>query len=682
VFLSGDTSRRFVSVLLFIVLAAAIPALMLGTSQYIEYDGYWHVFIAQQDNWSRFWRDIATNAHPPLFFLLLKAMLHLGHSLLVYRSISLATGIASVGLVGWIARKVTGSDTRAWQSALLYGFALPAIIMACEVRSYMLSTFCVLLSFSSLLDLADTAELQNKAKSRAGYAVWAILACLSHYFAFFYCGASMAILAGRFIIRKFQRRKASWLAEAATLLPIVAAIATLYLVHAGNLAEIQGHLLPYYHDPAGAESAAAFLLRNNRNLLNLFLPWRISSDVVALVLSLCAFATGLIAIRGAVSARPTWTLLTTWMMLGAIALAAIAGKYPFGGDLRQQYILFPFFVLCLAIVVERAVAGFAPKVPVPGRALANALMSALIVIMSLRQFSHYPKSGGNVLADRLQRFNQVEPAPAAVYLDQFNLITFFIYHHDWKWTLEKQQPIDGIDIYRLRKGDQTMLVLRDKQRWNLDPEEADFYGQMPQFLRTWKIAGGITVFDIRQIPPGVPYPDLKIVRASIAKKAFDAALCLPRNWVDSTDWFATFAESGCQRPAPVPVQVAGPVVEPTKQAKGRFDDKSDVLEYVGKWTHDGKLSSSSDAGAVVRLSFEGTEINWTYAKGPDRGIAAVRIDGKPRPNLDLYSAKQVAGVSSYGDLIPGKHTFELIVTGKKAPEATDRVIDLDALSVP
>ena len=89
--------------LVFTALAAAVPRLLLGASQYIEYDGYWHIFIAQQDNWNRFWLEIYANAHPPLYFLLLKAALRLGHSLIVYRSISLLTGIGSVALVGWIA---------------------------------------------------------------------------------------------------------------------------------------------------------------------------------------------------------------------------------------------------------------------------------------------------------------------------------------------------------------------------------------------------------------------------------------------------------------------------------------------------------------------------------------------------------------------------------------------------
>ncbi|MDP9055097.1 MAG: glycosyltransferase family 39 protein [Acidobacteriota bacterium] len=696
----SNACRGFVLVLICITAAAAIPALWLGSSQYIEYDGYWHVFIAQQDHWSRFWDDIRVNAHPPLFFLLLRVMLRFGHSLLVYRSISLAAGIASVFLVGWVARKVTNSSPRSWQSALLYGFALPAVIMACEVRSYMLSVFFVLLSFSFLLDVAGgdapgTAGSRNQVKARAGFAIFAILACLSHYFAFFYCGAAMALLGARFVSRKTRGLATSWLEEAATLLPITGTILTLYLVHARYLAEIQGHLLPYYYDRAGHESGAAFLLRNSGNLLNLFAPWPISSDTVTLAVALLAMAGGIFALlvmrrlRDTVSASATWTLLITWMMLAMIALAALAGKYPFGGDLRQQYILFPFFLLCLAIVLERLVAPIAARVPRFARLLLNGLAAALIVAVGLGQFSEYPKSGNNVLADNVQTFDRVEPAPAVVYLDQFNLITFFIYHHDWNWKLEKRQPLPGIDIYNLVRGNQRILVLRDRERWNLDPEELGFYGQMARFLRTLKVLG-ITVFDVRQTPPYVPYGNVTMVRASISHKTRDAGLCLPQMWVDASDWFATLSLSGC---APAPEIPAAQPVTPSGRLEARFDGGSNsgshALEFVGKWTRQtepaaagGTISSSSDPGAVVRLTFDGGKITCTFAKGSDRGIAAVRIDGNEQKEIDFYSEKFVPKASiSYADLGQGKHTFELVVTGKKEPRATGTSIDFKNLSV-
>ena len=79
---------------------------------------------------------------------------------------------------------------------------------------------------------------------------------------------------------------------------------------------------------------------------------------------------------------------------------------------------------------------------------------------------------------------QLERAPAAVYLDQFNLITFFIYHHTWDWSfLKLPQSIPGIDVYRLRRGSDQMLVFRDKTRWNVDPDDPVVYTTLAECLR-------------------------------------------------------------------------------------------------------------------------------------------------------------------------------------------------------
>ena len=89
-----------------------------------------------------------------------------------------------------------------------------------------------------------------------------------------------------------RERVANWKAEAATSLPVVAAIFTLYSVHAGPAGANTDHLLPYYYDPSGHETVTAFLLRNWKNFLNLFSPYAISSDAVALGVLILALAGG------------------------------------------------------------------------------------------------------------------------------------------------------------------------------------------------------------------------------------------------------------------------------------------------------------------------------------------------------------------------------------------------------
>jgi hypothetical protein len=692
-FLPSQAPGGFSLVLVFIAVAAAIPRLILGASQYVEYDGYWHVFIAQQDNWRRFWSDIYTNAHPPLYFLLLKVVLHLGHSLLIYRSISMLTGVATVFFAGWIARKLMGSNIRACQTALGYGLALPAIIVSCEVRSYMLSVFFILVSFWYLLDIPGSGGARREGRARAGFAAGAVLACLSHYFAFFYSGAAIVLLLGRFVVRWYRRAITNWrteaFAEAATSVPVAAIIYTLYKVHAGRWAQIQNHLLPYYYDRHGHETIAAFLLRNWKNFVNLFSPFQISSNAVAIGMLVLAIAGTLLMavfLRGDFAvpekkemvARKFWTILITVMMLAGIALTAIAGKYPFGGDLRQQFLLFPFLILCIAMFIDQVANRMPAFTPVRTGFVLNWLAVAAIVVISAVRFEQYPKVEGNISSQPVAVFNNLERAPTAVYLDQFNLITFFIYHDDWDWSAFKPpRAIPGIDVYQLHRGPERMLVFRDKTHWNVDPDDPAVYIKLAECLRLAGIRE-VSVFSPRQTPPKPPLSDLNVVRSEMVSLASSSGVCVQRMAVNRIGWYATLKQSNC------PTQDI-----PRTQITGTFDDVNNEIKYTGVWAHSSfpaaankTVSYSNDTGAVARLSFAGTEITYIYTKAFNRGVAAVKVDGISRGDIDLYSPKVVWQARKlFGGLTAGKHTFELIVAGRKQAAATDQFVDVDALIV-
>ncbi len=678
-----DKRNRFALGLILIALIAAVPRLVLGASQFIEYDGYWHVFIAQQDNWHNFWEDIRVNAHPPLFFLLLKFLMHFGRSVLIYRSISLITGIVSVFSVGWIARKIVKSELWAYTSALAYGFALPGIIISCEVRSYMLSAFFILLSFSCLLEIGLYEDSGRDLRLRTGFAVNAILACLSHYYAFFYVGAAAILLLVRFGAGRYRGERVGWQADAATILPVLGVVAVLYQTHAGALAKVQDHLLPYYYGTAGHESIFAFLVRNWKNLLNLFVPFQIPGNTTAMVILVLAVIGGLALFRGflrardAAALRAASTILITAAMLTAIAIAAVAGKYPFGGDLRQQFLLFPFFVLCAAVLADRLTA----LMPRKARMAAAAAVSLVIVSVSARQFEQYPKVSENILSNSIEDFNRLAPEPEAVYLDQYNLIAFFIYHHDWQWSSLKQQPIPGIDIYRISRGPRQMLAFRDKTVWNVKPDETAVYQKLAECLRDGKTPE-VSVFGALQTPPEQPYSNFKLLQRTIVSDAAGFSFCAQRINLYADGWYGTFRQSGCTAPDLKP--------PPPPRVTGTFDGASDEIQYSGFWTRgrypqavDGTLSYSNAPASSALLSFEGTEITWVYARAWNRGIGSVKIDGVPRGDIDQYSPKIIwQSRTVFRDLAPGKHTFEVTVAGRKDAAATDQYIDIDALVVP
>ena len=313
-----------------------------------------------------------------------------------------------------------------------------------------------------------------------------------------------------------------------------------------------------------------------------------------------------------------------------------------------------------------------------GRALLNALVIAAIVWISVVRYHQYPKVGGNVQAAGMEVFDRLEPTPAAVYLDQFNLITFFTFHHDWNWSfLKLQPPIPGIDVYRLRRGREQMLAFRDKTEWNLEPDDTTVYAKLAQCLKALKMRD-LSVFSARQAPPKAPFSDLKLVKRTIVTLASGSAVCVQRLTVNPSGWYATFRQSSCE---PVDIQPL--------QVKGTFDDGSDDLQYSGLWNHGsfpaaagGTVSYSNSPGAVASLSFEGSEITYVYSKAFNRGIAEIRLDGIARGDIDLYSSSIVwQARTAFRDLTPGKHTFEVTVSGRKDAAATDRYVDVDAFVV-
>jgi hypothetical protein len=450
-----------------------------------------------------------------------------------------------VFLVGWIGRKVTGSKAWACEVALAYGLALPGIVISCEVRSYMLSIFFVLLSFSYLVNILS-AEGGNQVRARIGFSIGAVLAVLSEYFAFFYIVPSLILLFARCLRLKFRGKPASLGVEACTGLPVVGTAYLLYWLHVHDRAGIFGHLLTFYYDPSGKEQLGSYLLRNWENLVNLFLPFQVSNGAVAIGL----FVAGLIGVALYVfflrpgdsrSRVAIATMFITLAMLAQIAVASVARKYPFGGYLRQQFILFPFFVLCAGILAERLTL-FLQR---DARRLALAAVAIAIAAVSLNRFEEYPKVTQNVFGDQMQRFEEVAPAPATVYLDQVNVITFFLYHHDWRWSfLEGDHPAPGIDVYRLRKGSRQMLVLRDRSKWNAQPDDSAVYSKLAIFLRMRQTAD-VSVFSARD--PSLGPIDVAAERRAIVTLASWEGICVQRLALDPDGWYGVFRASNCSQ---------------------------------------------------------------------------------------------------------------------------------------
>src|SRR3954468_5542698 len=85
-----------------VCLVALVVRLYVGSREFMDFDEWQQVFMSAAPRWQDFTFEVNAEAHPPLFFLLLRWLVAVGHSKLLYRSISIASGTGSVFLMWWI----------------------------------------------------------------------------------------------------------------------------------------------------------------------------------------------------------------------------------------------------------------------------------------------------------------------------------------------------------------------------------------------------------------------------------------------------------------------------------------------------------------------------------------------------------------------------------------------------
>jgi len=130
--------------------------------------------------------------------------------------------------------------------------------------------------------------------------------------------------------------------------------------------------------------------------------------------------------------------------------------------------------------------------------------------------------------------------------------------------------------------------------------------------------------------------------------------------------------------------------EPRLPGPGVYDDTDSSVLYRGAWTLDnqfekaanGTISYTNHPGAGFRFEFEGVEVSWVYTKAPNRGMAAVSVDGEEEQTVDMYSPgirwQSRTTLSGLGN---SEHVLEVRVLEDKHPDATHRFVDVDQIIV-
>jgi hypothetical protein len=489
-------ARAFPYLLLAITVAALVPRLILGTSQFVHYDGYWHVFTATQDRWELFISEWQRDAHPPLYYLLLRVVASLGHSHLLYRSLSIIPGVASVYVIGRIARNLCRNTTVALLTAAGYGFSITVIDITCDVRGYALALFLVLLAFYYFLDfLLGRCQQKQVKRSIALFGIFTSLGIAVEYYAVFFWIACLGVmLLNALWDPEFRKTKVGWLVrEWFYVVPFIfgmplCVLLYLYEAHLQLHLRPEKHVIQFYWDPS--RSLTQFILQSLCDDLNYILPIAIPSTI-ALLMSLLPivaliwfFAFG--QEREVTRAASTAPILVLVLLLLELIVLGVTGHYPFGGEARHQSIIFPFVLLSCFQTLDRCITLL--RLPL----IKNVVLvstAALVIVSFSYGWRRFPKVSQELFTPEYNVFTSGLHQAQAVYVDQFSLIAYYIHTHAWRWQFQKHllEP-RRVDSYRISTSSGEHLILLRNKKWNFDLRSPVFYTDLATALRSARVS--------------------------------------------------------------------------------------------------------------------------------------------------------------------------------------------------
>jgi hypothetical protein len=202
-------------------------------------------------------------------------------------------------------------------------------------------------------------------------------------------------------------------------------------------------------------------------------------------------------------------------------------------------VLFPFFIVWPFLLADRLL-NSVPRIP---NFLAAGAFAIGILVVGMQNYEAWPKSNELLLSDQIARYNRLFPAAQAIYIDQFNLTTFFMHHHNWKW--EFVAPLSAtVDVYKLSHDNRSMLMFRDKDHWNLDLRDPLLFSQMARGMRTSHLTS-TTIFGLAQ-PVGKTRTEAQVAayRNRVAELTAAEGLCVQRLDLDNYDVYAEFRTNG------------------------------------------------------------------------------------------------------------------------------------------
>jgi len=319
---------------------AALPAAIVLVAlavRLLDFFGWWpnpdegiYYGVVTRSSWSGAWAEALTTSHPPLYFLILRAVGLLSTDFAALRSVALVSGCAAVWVFILLGRELGGPGRRGEVAGLLAGLILAvsprAVALSQVMRPYMLLLLALAASLLFLL-----RYLRRPSRSLlAAHLSCSLVATLLHYSSVF----GLAVIGLVALVEAVRRGlgRPEWQRLLAAQAIPAAVLLTLYFVHLRGIAEgplgehaLEGWLAPYMiHRPLDVWlGLVAFH--------SMMVPDAWAAPATLFTLGALAFA----------AFRRSWSPLVL-MTGGGLALAMVGAAlqvYPFGPTRHTAWLL-------------------------------------------------------------------------------------------------------------------------------------------------------------------------------------------------------------------------------------------------------------------------------------------------------------------------------------------------------
>jgi hypothetical protein len=223
-------------------------------------------------------------------------------------------------------------------------------------------------------------------------------------------------------------------------------------------------------------------------------------------------------------------------MVSELVGLSIARAYPFGGLLRHQYVVGPFLILAVFVVIDRLAS-------LLGRRARFALMASTGLLLIGNLVVRWPTlvvfPNAVVNTEQFNSYRAAFPDARAVYVDHWGVIGYFIHTDDRpRRFVRRIDDLFAIDQYHIDGPPAGVEIFYDKTRYVLDMRRASLYRSLARCLRQ----SGVKQLTMFFFTPGdVPLSDgAETLRRIITQTAAEEGLTATKVVVGTTTVFAGF----------------------------------------------------------------------------------------------------------------------------------------------